>query len=111
MRLLLDTHAFLWFILDDPQLSNTADTLIADPNNDVVISPASYWEIATRRCYWARTQTSLIIPDAIGVSTKPRTALANRRAWPRCAVSHASWSAGRCVRAARRIASYRRNRK
>lgn len=48
MRLLLDTHAFLWFILDDPQLSNTADTLIADPNNEVEISPASYWEIAIK---------------------------------------------------------------
>jgi PIN domain nuclease of toxin-antitoxin system len=48
MRLLLDTHAFLWFLLDDPQLSATAKKLIADPNNDVEISPASYWEIAIK---------------------------------------------------------------
>ncbi len=48
MRLLLDTHAFLWFILDDPKLSDKARGLIADPDNVVEISPASYWEIAIK---------------------------------------------------------------
>jgi len=48
MRVLLDTHAFLWFILDDPQLSQTAKRLIEDPTNEVEISPASYWEIAIK---------------------------------------------------------------
>lgn len=48
MRLLLDTHAFLWFITDDPQLSAAAKTLIADPANEVLVSPASYWEIAIK---------------------------------------------------------------
>lgn len=45
---LLDTHTFLWFILDDPQLSATARTLIEAPANEVVVSPASYWEIAIK---------------------------------------------------------------
>ena len=48
MRLLLDTHAFLWFILDAPQLSAEANRLISDPNNDIEASPASYWEIAIK---------------------------------------------------------------
>jgi len=48
VRLLLDTHAFLWFLLDDPQLSSTARKLIEDPVNDVEVSPASYWEIAIK---------------------------------------------------------------
>jgi PIN domain nuclease of toxin-antitoxin system len=48
VRLLLDTHAFLWFLLDDPQLSASARALIEDPANDVEISPASYWEIAIK---------------------------------------------------------------
>ncbi len=48
MRILLDTHAFLWFILDDPQLSPHARTLIEDPTTEVEISPASYWEIAIK---------------------------------------------------------------
>lgn len=48
MRVLLDTHAFLWFILDDPQLSQTMKRLIEDSTNEVEISPASYWEIAIK---------------------------------------------------------------
>lgn len=48
MRLLLDTQAFLWFLLDDPQLSATARKLIIDPLNDIEISPATYWEIAIK---------------------------------------------------------------
>jgi PIN domain nuclease of toxin-antitoxin system len=48
MRLLLDTHSFLWFLLDDPTLSKTAKDSIAEPDNDIEISPASYWEIAIK---------------------------------------------------------------
>lgn len=48
MKLLLDTHAFLWFVLDDRQLSKVACDLIVDPLNDVLLSPASYWEIAIK---------------------------------------------------------------
>ena len=48
MRMLLDTHAFLWFVLDDPQLSEMARATIEDPSNDIEVSPASYWEIAIK---------------------------------------------------------------
>jgi PIN domain nuclease of toxin-antitoxin system len=48
MKLLLDTHALLWFILKDSRLSASADSLIADPANEVYVSPASYWEIAIK---------------------------------------------------------------
>ena len=48
MRLLLDTHAFLWFVLNDPQLSAAARSHINDPANDILVSPASYWEIAVK---------------------------------------------------------------
>ena len=48
MKLLLDTHTFLWFVLGDTQLSATALQLINDPANDKYISPASYWEIAIK---------------------------------------------------------------
>ncbi|HUY87615.1 MAG TPA: type II toxin-antitoxin system VapC family toxin [Pirellulales bacterium] len=48
MRLLLDTHAFLWFVTKDSQLSAAALTLIAEPTNEIVVSPASYWEIAIK---------------------------------------------------------------
>jgi PIN domain nuclease of toxin-antitoxin system len=48
LRLLLDTHALLWFTLGDPQLSPLALALINDAGNDKLISPASYWEIAIK---------------------------------------------------------------
>jgi len=48
MKLLLDTHTFLWFVLNQPELSTTARDLIINPNNDILLSPASYWEIAIK---------------------------------------------------------------
>jgi PIN domain nuclease of toxin-antitoxin system len=48
MRLLLDTHTFLWFVLNEPTLRSSARALIEDPTNDILISPASYWEIAIK---------------------------------------------------------------
>ncbi len=48
MRLPLDTDAMYWYIEDDLQLSSTARTLIQDASNEILISPASYWEIAIK---------------------------------------------------------------
>ena len=48
MRLLLDTHALLWFVSADPQLSLTAQEAIADSGNQKVISLVSVWEIAIK---------------------------------------------------------------
>ena len=48
MKLLLDTHTFLWYVLNDAKLSATARGLIADPNNQKFLSPAGYWEIAIK---------------------------------------------------------------
>lgn len=48
MKLLLDTHAFLWFIGGDERLSLTARTLIEDGANDAFLSVASLWEMAIK---------------------------------------------------------------
>ena len=48
MILLLDTQAWLWFYLADPQLSPTALAAILDPDNVKSVSPASFWEIAIK---------------------------------------------------------------
>jgi PIN domain nuclease of toxin-antitoxin system len=45
MNALLDTHAFLWWVVDDPQLSDTAREIIADPSNTIYFSVVSAWEI------------------------------------------------------------------
>lgn len=47
MKLLLDTHAFLWFIEDSPQLSADAKNLL-ESDVDLLISAASLWEIAVK---------------------------------------------------------------
>jgi PIN domain nuclease of toxin-antitoxin system len=49
MRLLLDTHAFLWWVTDDERLGQAARQAVADPDNEVFVSAASAWEIATKQ--------------------------------------------------------------
>ena len=48
MRVLLDTHALLWWITDDERLSAPARGAIAAGDNEVFVSAASAWEIATK---------------------------------------------------------------
>lgn len=48
MRLLLDTHAFLWFCQGDPALSARAKAALEDPANQKLVSLASCWEIAIK---------------------------------------------------------------
>ena len=48
MKLLLDTHALLWWWTNDARLSVRARAAIADDSNDIWVSAASAWEIATK---------------------------------------------------------------
>jgi PIN domain nuclease of toxin-antitoxin system len=48
MRLLLDTHAFLWWLSDDRKLSTAAREAIREPHAIVHVSAASIWEIAIK---------------------------------------------------------------
>jgi PIN domain nuclease of toxin-antitoxin system len=48
VKLLLDTHAVVWWWLDDPRLPAPARAAIAAPDNTVCVSAASAWEIATK---------------------------------------------------------------
>jgi len=49
VRLLLDAHALLWWLADDPSLDPAARTAIADPANEVIVSASTVWEIAIKR--------------------------------------------------------------
>lgn len=44
MKLLLDTHVFLWYITADPKLPATFQAVSQDPANEVYLSVASIWE-------------------------------------------------------------------
>lgn len=48
MKYLVDTHTLLWYTLNESPLSNTARQLIINQNNEILISPVSYWEIAIK---------------------------------------------------------------
>lgn len=48
MRILLDTHAFLWWLAGSDRLSETARTAVAEPANAILVSAASAWEITTK---------------------------------------------------------------
>jgi len=48
MKLLLDTHALLWWLTDDKQLGRQARELIEDPGNDILVSMVSLWEIVVK---------------------------------------------------------------
>lgn len=49
MNLLLDTHALLWWLADDPELSREARAAISAPQHIVYVSAASAWEISMKR--------------------------------------------------------------
>lgn len=48
MRILVDTHAFLWWLAGDRRLSEAARSVIDNPDNSVLVSAASAWEITAK---------------------------------------------------------------
>lgn len=48
MKYLLDTHALVWWLLDDKRLSRPARTVIANSDNEIIASAVSAFEIATK---------------------------------------------------------------
>jgi PIN domain nuclease of toxin-antitoxin system len=48
VRAILDTHALLWWLSDDPALTRTARKIIAETKNTLIVSAVSAWEIATK---------------------------------------------------------------
>ncbi len=48
MKLLLDTHALIWWLAGDERLGHAARAAIADEGVDVLVSAASAWEVATK---------------------------------------------------------------
>jgi PIN domain nuclease of toxin-antitoxin system len=48
LRALLDTHALLWWLSDDPALTKAARKIMAETKNTLIVSAASAWEIAIK---------------------------------------------------------------
>ena len=67
MRLLLDTHALLWWLAGSERLSQPAQQAIADEANDVLVSAASAWEIATKYRLGRLPSAEVVALDIAGV--------------------------------------------
>ena len=48
MKLLVDTHIFLWLVVGSPSLSSDAQAALGDPANELFLSVASVWELAIK---------------------------------------------------------------
>ncbi len=66
MRLLLDTHAFLWWVINDAKLSQAARRAIADDENNVLISAGSAWEIAIKHRKGKLPEAEPLVRDISG---------------------------------------------
>jgi PIN domain nuclease of toxin-antitoxin system len=66
VRLLLDTHALLWWLAGDQALSDAAREAIADADNEIFVSAASAWEIATKYRLGRLPGAAVIAADIAG---------------------------------------------
>jgi len=83
VRALLDTHTFLWWNIDDPQLSPIARDFIVDRRNELYFSAASAWEIAIKA-----GRGKLVLPEPPEKYVATRLALHRIHALP-IQLSHA----------------------
>ncbi|MBN2147526.1 MAG: type II toxin-antitoxin system VapC family toxin [Anaerolineales bacterium] len=70
MKVLIDTHTFLWWNTDDPLLSARAKEIIADGRNEIFLSAASVWEIVIKTA-----KGRLILPEAPAAYISSRMSL------------------------------------
>jgi PIN domain nuclease of toxin-antitoxin system len=71
MKLLLDTHCFLWFIVGNDRLSISARSAIENPDNQSLLSIASLWEIAIKSSLGKLTLAQpieILIPQQLAVN-------------------------------------------
>ena len=48
MKYLLDTHTFIWSVMDSSKLSESVKEIIQNPDNEIFVSGISFWEIAIK---------------------------------------------------------------
>ena len=83
MKALLDTHTFLWWNMDDPQLSPAARDFILDGGNELFFSAGCAWEIAIKA-----GRGKLVLPEPPGKYVATRLTLHRIQALP-IQLSHA----------------------
>lgn len=66
LKFLLDTHAFLWWMFDDPKLPPRVRAILADRDHEVWVSAASAWEISTKFRLGKLPAAKVLAQDIIG---------------------------------------------
>lgn len=66
VRLLLDTHTFLWWVFADAKLSRRAREAILDEENEAIVSAVTAWEIATKHRIGKLPEASVVANDIAG---------------------------------------------
>lgn len=69
MRLLLDTHAFIWWLGGDSRLPDRIRALLADETNEIFVSAASAWELSTKHRLGKLPGIGPIVHDIEGAIT------------------------------------------
>ena len=67
LRLLLDTHALIWWLAGDEALSRRARDAIADEANEIIVSAASAMEIATKFRIGKLPGAAVLVPMALTI--------------------------------------------
>lgn len=70
MRLLLDTHVWLWGAMESRRLGDATRAVILDPDNDVYVSAASIWEVALKHEV-GKLALPVPLPDFVAAQTGP----------------------------------------
>lgn len=65
MRILIDTHAFLWWLAGNQRLPAAAREVIDNPDNSVLVSAASAWEITTKHRLGKLTGADIVAGDVM----------------------------------------------
>lgn len=66
LRLLLDTHALLWALVDRPRLSRRAAALIGDAANDLLVSPVAAYDVCAKHMLGKLPEAAALATDFEG---------------------------------------------
>jgi PIN domain nuclease of toxin-antitoxin system len=71
MKLILDTHAALWWLSDDARLGPEATRHLTDDTNQVLLSAAVVWEVAIKRSLGKLDAPEDLAPTLLGAGARP----------------------------------------
>jgi len=69
---LIDTHILLWWLFDEPKLNSDCRAIIRNPSNNILVSSASAWEIATKYRLGKLPEADPLVKDYQTILTQAR---------------------------------------